>query len=125
MSLHRWNGVAAALALGALLFGGCGRHEPPAALTEQEIPAAMDKAFQKAKPEVRALAERAVRSFRGTKYAQAAVELQALCERKDLKPAQREVASQFLLTVNQQLQAAQVQGDQTAAEFMQLQRRNK
>jgi len=123
--LNRSKWIVAGMALGLLLAAGCGRHQPPAALAEQEIPAAMEKAFQKAKPEARALAERAVRSFRGANYAQAAVELRSLCEHKDLKPAQREVASQFLLTVNQQLQAAQVQGDQAAAEFMQLQRRNK
>ena len=115
----------ALVAAGLLLTAGCGRHAPPAALAEADIPAAMEKAFLKAKPEVRALAKRAVESFQGTNFPQAVVELESLCALKDIKPAQREIASQFLLTANQRIEAAQAAGDQNAAELRRVQRSSK
>lgn len=118
--------VALAVVLG-LTFGlGCNRSSPPPTpLSVQEIPAALEKAFSKAKPETRDLANQVVTSVQAQDYSKAFPALQNLAGRPGLTKDQVSVTSRATLTVNSLLQAAETKGDQKAAQTLTIYRRDK
>lgn len=110
-----------------LLFGvGCDRSSvPPTPLSEAELPAAMAKAFEKAKPEAKDLANQIVAAVQAKDYSKAFLGLQTLTGLPALNKQQVGVAASALLTVNNLLQAAQAQGDAKAAETINVYRSTK
>ena len=118
--------LTCALALVLMLVLGCSRASaPPTPLTAEELPAALEKAFAKAKPEVKELAAQVVASVQAKSYAKAFQSLQNLAARPGLTKDQLSVASRATLTVNELLQAAQTQGDAKAAQTLKTYRLDK
>ncbi len=110
-----------------LLFAvSCDRSSaPPTALAVEELPAAFEKAFAKAKPETKELAKQVVAAVQAKDYSKAFFGLQNMTSQVALTKEQSSVISGALLTVNNLLQAAQAQGDTKAAETIQSHRATK
>ncbi len=113
--------------LAALAFGlGCNRSTPPPTpLSAQELPAALEKAFSKAKPDVKDLASQVVAAVQAQDYSKAFRAIQALAGQPGLTKEQASVASRATLTVNSLLQAAETKGDGQAAQTLKTYRRDK
>jgi len=92
----------------------CSKNEAPKTLSAEELPKAVTEAFNKAKPQTKKLALDVLDMMKKKEYAKALPAIQGLCAIADLDKNQRTVASQLLLTVNNDLQAAQAQGDAAA-----------
>lgn len=110
-----------------LLFGaGCDRSSaPPAPLSVEELPAAFEKAFGKAKPGAKELAKQIVASVQAKNYSKAFQDLQSLISTAALSKEQMKVASGALLTVNNLLDAAKAEGDAKAAETIKVYQQTK
>lgn len=112
--------------IGLLLFcllylaAGCGQNKAPEPLALDQIPAAVEKAFSKAKPEIKNLAKQAVTTIQSKDYTAALLQLQNLSAVPQLTAEQLSVATRSLLTVNAQMQAAASQGDAQAAEVLKM-----
>lgn len=111
--------VALAVLLGVAFGVGCNRSSPPPApLSVQEMPAALDKAFSKAKPEVKDLANQVVAAVQAQDYAKAFQAVQNLANQPGLTKNQGLVASRAALTVTDLLHAAETKGDKKAAQTL-------
>ncbi|MBI4324325.1 MAG: hypothetical protein HY674_03595 [Chloroflexi bacterium] len=112
--------------IGLLLFcllylaAGCGQNKAPEPLALDQIPAAVEKAFSKAKPEIKNLAKQAVTTIQSKDYTAALLQLQNLSAVPQLTAEQLSVATRSMLTVNAQMQAAASQGDAQAAEVLKM-----
>ena len=107
-------------------FSACSRTAaPPTPLAVEQIPAEMQKAFAKAKPEIKQLVEQLVAAVQAKDYPLAYQHVQAVCNIPEATKEQRSVSVRAMLTVNQLLQTAQSQGDQRAAAAIQLQKKLK
>lgn len=113
------KGIALAV-LFAVAFGvGCNRSSPPPTpLSVQEMPAALEKAFSKAKPEIKDMANQVVAAVQAQDYSKAFQAVQNLANQPGLTKDQGLVASRAALTVNDLLQAAEIKGDKKAAQTL-------
>ncbi len=102
----------------AFLAVSCGKSGPPPPLALDQIPSAMNRAFSRARPDLKELSERAVSSLQNHEPGKALMVIEGLSAAPDLTKEQREVAARALLTINQELQAAQARGDKQAAELL-------
>ncbi len=115
-----------AVLLGLALGAGCKRSTPPPTpLTVQELPAALDKAFSKAKPDIKDLASQLVAAVQAEEYSRAFQAVQTLASRPGLTKDQVSVTSRAMLTVNGLLQSAATKGDKKAAQTLNLYRKDK
>lgn len=105
--------------------GGCSRNQAPAPLPADQAPSVVENAFKEADPQVKTAATEVVEALQRKDNIKAFFELQDLSSRSDLTPEQREAASRSMLSVNEQLRAAASQGDQQAAEALQVYRARK
>jgi hypothetical protein len=118
-------------ALFALLFAltstlGCNRPAPPPTpLSEQEVPGALEKAFSKARPELKDLATQVVSALQAKDYAKAFQTIQDLANRPSLSKDQVSVTARASLTLNSLLQTAETKGDVKAAQTLKSYRRDK
>ncbi len=110
-----------------LLVGvGCDRSSTaPTPLAVEGFPAAFEKAFGKAKPEVKELGNQVVAAVQAKDYSKAFFSLQSLINAATLSKQQMGVASGALLTVNNLLEAAKAEGNQNAAETIKVYRETK
>lgn len=121
--MNRWTAV---LLLGVLVAFGCSRSAPPLEpLAEAEVPTAIQTAFAKAKPEIKAEADQVLAALQAKDYSKAYLGLQNLTLTGNLNKEQQSVAARAALTVNGMLQNAQTQGDTKAAETLKTYRVNK
>lgn len=105
---------------------GCDKtNVPPAPLTAEEMPTAFEKAFAKAKPEAKELANQVVAAVQAKDYPKAFQAVQALGGMPSLTKQQISVASSAMITVNTLLQEAQAQGDAKATQAIQYHRATK
>lgn len=84
-------------------------------LQSGELPAAFEKVFSKAKPEVKELANQVVKSVQSQDYSRAFQDLQSLSEVPGLTKEQIGTVGRGRLTLNDLLQTAQAKGDEKAA----------
>jgi len=98
---------------------------PPPPLTLEQLPAAVEKAFAQAKPEANEKVKDLLAALREKDYSKALMALQALSAVPGLNRSQADVAGAGLITLNNALQEAQSQGDQTAAQTLQSYRATK
>ena len=118
--------IALALLLVATFGVGCNRSSPPPTpLSVEELPAALQKAFSKTKPDVKALADQIVASVQAQDYSKAFLTMQNLASQPGLTKEQVSVTSRATLTLNSLLQAAQTKGDPQAAQTLKTYRRDK
>jgi hypothetical protein len=121
-----WKGITVALLFVLTLGVGCNRTSPPLApLSAEELPAALEKAFSKAKPDAKDLANQVVASVQAQDYSKAFLAIQSLASRPGLTKDQLSVTSRATLTLNSLLQAAQTKGDPQAAQTLKTYRRDK
>ena len=112
--------------LGLAFGAGCNRSTPPPPpLSVQELPAALEKAFSKAKPDVKDLANQVVAAVQAQDYSKAFLTIQNLASRPGLTKDQVSVTSRATLTVNSLLQAAETKGDKQAAQTLKVYRADK
>ena len=118
--------VALALLLSLTFGAGCNRSTPPPTpLSVQEMPTALEKAFSKAKPDIKDLANQVVAAVQAQDYSRAFQAIQDLATRPGLTKDQVSVTSRATLTVNSLLQTAVTNGDTKAAETLQGYRKDK
>jgi len=122
MPLLRIGRCALFFVIAAGLFTGCGPKsiKPPSPLSEAEIPGALEKAFAKGVPELKDSANQIVAAVQAKDYSKAFNTLQSLSGREGLSNEQIEIINRALLTVRGLLQTAEAQGDQKAAQTIQL-----
>lgn len=114
--------------MGLLVIGSlsaCSRNEAPQPLAADQVPQVVENAFKEAAPEAKTSATEVVNSLQGKDDVKAFFELQNLSSRSDLTPVQREAATRSMLSVNERLRSAAAQGDQRAADALQLYRSSK
>jgi len=105
---------------------GCKKDVPsPTVLPVDQFAATFNKAFAGAKAEVKDLAAQIVTAVEAQDYSRTFAQLQALTSSSGLTKDQRSVLARALLTVNDLLAAAQSQGDQKAAQTIQIYQKNK
>jgi hypothetical protein len=97
----------------------------PAPLPVAELPAAFEKAFRVAPAEAKDMAGQVVALVRAQDYSKAHPQLLALAAAPKLTPEQLDVTARGLVTLNELLQAAQAQGDQNAAQTLEMYRKTK
>ena len=99
-----------------LAAAGCTRSSTlPAPLAAEQIPAEVQKAFTKAAPHIKEVAEQMIASLQKKDYPAAYQDVQFLCNMPGETKQQRLLAARSMLTITGLLQAAQAQGDQQAA----------
>lgn len=116
------------LVLSALLFVGTGCKKeipPPTALPVEQFATEFPKAFGTAPSEIKDLANQVVAAVQAKDYSQAFALVQKLTTTPGLNKDQQNLMARALLTVNEQLAAAQSQGDQNAAQTIQTYNRSK
>jgi hypothetical protein len=118
--------VTLALLLVVTLGMGCNRSSPPPTpLGLEELPTALGKAFSKAKPDAKDLANQVVALVQVQDYSKAFLTMQSLASQPGLTKEQLSITSRATLTVNNLLQAAQSKGDPQAAQTLKTYRRDK
>ena len=115
-----------AVAAGTMCLAACNRNQgPPPPLAVEQIPAEIQKAFEKAKPDVKEFVVQFNTTLAAKEYAGAFQSIQALVNLPEATKEQRMVSVRAMMTIQGLLQAAQAQGDQKAAEVLTLQKRMK
>ena len=102
-----------------LLAAGCHRATPPApALTIEQVPQAIEQAFQLAAPEARENAGHIATVLRSNQDTEAFAELQTLSARPELSPEQRLAAGRSMTTLLERLRTAAAKGDKKAEDAL-------
>ena len=111
----------------APLFGvGCNRSvATPVPLPVEQVPAALQKAFDKAKPEDKDLVNQLLAALQAQDFSKAFFQMQNLAARPGLNKEQQSVTSRGVLTLNTLLQSAETKGDAQATETLKTYRVNK
>lgn len=121
---HRALRLALALSL-ATALAGCGVKAPPEPMPAAEVPKALNDAFGKASAEDQSLAKAAQQAVQKDEQAVALELLQALANKADLTPEQREIAARSALSVRSKLLDAANKGDKAAQDYLEQQRARK
>ena len=105
---------------------GCSQSTaPPAPLPADQMPAALQKSFAKAKPEAKDLVGQIVSALEAKNYSKLYIDLQTLAAMSGLNKDQQSIASRAVMTANTLLQEAQAKGEPQAAETLKAYLRNK
>jgi hypothetical protein len=124
--MRRYGKVMFAIGLLATIAWGCSKPEgPPPAVSLEQLPAALQKAFVKAKPEATEPLNALLAALGEKDYPKALTALQGLSAVPGLNKAQANLTAAGLVTLNNALQDAQTSGDQNAAQALQTYRATK
>ena len=116
----------AALLLATFLAGGCGEtDQPPTAISLEQIPAELGKAFASAKAETKELSGLAVTAVESKEFPKASKALTALAQSPDLSKIQSRTVAGAAMTINAALLEAESKGDPQAVETLNLRRLTK
>ena len=126
MKSLRVAGICSMMFFLLLVVVGCSRSSSSLApLPVGELSSALEKAFSKAKPGVKELADQVIASVKTQDYPRAFQGLQNLSIVPGLTKEQTSIANRGMLTVNSLLQSAESKGDQKAAATLDNYRRTK
>jgi hypothetical protein len=118
--------IAFALLLLSIPGLGCRKNTPPPVpLQVNEFATTFNLAFAKANAETKDLTAQIVTAVQAQDYSTAFTQLQILTSAPSLTKDQQNVLARALLAVNELLAAAQSQGDQKAAQTIQIYQKNK
>jgi hypothetical protein len=98
---------------------------PPTPIPIEQLPAALEKAFAKAKAGAKDFSGQVVASLQAKDYGKAYFAMQNLSGQPGLNKEQINVTTGGLLTLNSLLQEAQTKGDSKAGEALKFYRENK
>ena len=116
--------LAVSLAASSLI--GCSKTAgPPKPLAADQIPAELQKAYAKAKPEFKDVVQQISSAMQQKDYPGANAGIRVLFNATEGTKEQRSVTARAMLTINQLLQEAQAQGDAKAAAAIQTNKRYK
>ena len=125
-SLPTTSVLLPALLVLTLLASGCGETAKPAtAISVDQIPAELGKAFASASGDARELSTLAATAVQNKEFPKAATTLEALAQRADLSKLQSRTTAGAAMTVNALLLEAESKGDARAAETLDLRRKTK
>ena len=129
-NIKPWRGSAAChlllLFMMTCWFTGCGKKgAPPPAMSLQEAPANLQKAFESAQPEVKKGAEEVAVAIQEQNDVKSFVSLQDLSARPDLSQEQRTAAAQAMIALNARLREAASKGDKRAEDMLNTYRAKK
>ena len=114
------------LVLATFLASGCGDStQPPTAISMDQIPTELGKAFASAKGDAKELSGLAVTAVQSKEFPKASMVLQALARRSELDTSQSRVVAGAAMTINAALLKAESKGDPRAAEALDLRRKTK
>jgi hypothetical protein len=126
MKLIRTKNLFLVLLLLVAGNSGCSRGiAPTTPLAAEQVPAALQEAFAKSKPEDKELVNQITAALQAQDYSKAFFTLQKLSGESGLNKKQQTAANRALLTANILLQSAQAKGDPQAAQTLQSYRANK
>ena len=126
MKFHCATKVGLALLMLVVLSLGCTKNiPPPVPLPIGEFAATFDKVFTGAKGEAKDLASQIVAAVEAKDYSKAFVQLQSLFSAPGLTKEQQTILTRASLTLNEVLASAQSQGDQKAAQTIQIYNKTK
>jgi len=126
MKLRHFTQLVVAFGLLLAIGVGCKKDiPPPTALPVEQFAAEFQKTFANAKSEIKDLANQIVTAVQAKDYSKAFGLVQNLTATPGLSKDQQNLIARALMTVNEQLAAAQTQGDQNAAQTVETYRRNK
>lgn len=115
MRILRLNHLAFAFLFAVLVTLGCNKTQaPPEPLALEQLPTAIDQAFAKAKPDLKAQADKIVAAVKSQDYGTAYTDLQNLSVAEGLSKEQINTATRSVITVYNLLQEAQAKGDAKA-----------
>ena len=118
--------VAPLILLLAFLAAGCGETaQPPTAISLDQIPAELGKAFASAKGDIKELSGVSVAAVESKDFAKASMALDALSQRPDLSKIQGRTVAGAAMTINALLREAVSKGDQRAAQTLEHRRLTK
>jgi len=116
MRIFHFKSISLVMSLVLLGAVGCDKgSSPQTPLPLGEFPAAFEKAFTKSKPEVKSLADQAVKSVQAQDYPKAFQDIQSLSGVPGLTKEQISAVGRGRLTINELLQTAEVKGEEKAA----------
>lgn len=114
------------LLLVTFLVSGCGEGgKPPTAISMDQIPAELGKAFASAKTETKELSDLAIAAVQGNELPKASMTLDALAQRPNLSAIQSRTVAGAAMTVNAALREAEAKGDPQAAKTLEIRRMTK
>jgi len=114
------------LLLVMLLAGGCGdTDQPPTAISMDQIPAELEKAFAPAKGDTKELSGLAITTVQNKEFSKTSMALDALARRPDLSKTQSRTVTGAAMTINVVLLQAESKGDPQAAKTLELRRMTK
>ena len=126
MKILRVDSICSVSLFLLLVAVGCSNNiSPLAPLSVEELPSALEKAFGKARPGVKELADQVVASVKTQDYPRAYQGLQNLSVAPGLTKEQANIAARGMLAVNSMLQSAEAKGDQKAAATLENYRKTK
>ncbi len=112
-------------ALLAISMVGCGGGKPPEALTEEELPGALQEAFSGADANIKSLVDGGVAAFQAQDYLKAVGQFNQVAQNQNLTERQRGVVSRAIIAANDYIQMQGTQGDPRATQFLKYQGANK
>ena len=119
--------LLAVLVLGVCLVSGCGDSvtQPAKAISLDQIPVELGKAFGSANPDAKEFSDQAVAAVQSKDFSKASVALETLSKRPDLNKIQSRTVAGAAIAVNAALLEAESKGDQQAAETLNIRRLTK
>jgi hypothetical protein len=116
-----------AVAILGLVGAGCRPGgEPPEALSAEQIPGAVEEAFQDGQvQDVQQAVREVLAAVEANDDARAYVLLQELLERRDLTPEQRDTSTRAMMSVARRLNSAAASGDESAERVVKVHQANK
>ncbi len=122
---NSFRSLATVVALCAATFCGCGDKPAPEPISAAEVPKTLDNAFNTASPEARAAAKAAAEALQKDEQSMALDALEALAQKTDLTPEQREAAAKAAVSVRAGIVDAAAKGDAAAQAYLEEQRARK
>ncbi|MEW6157692.1 MAG: hypothetical protein AB1813_09680 [Verrucomicrobiota bacterium] len=106
------------------LLIGCG-NEPPQPAQVEEVKPKLEQAFKESNGEVQTLANEAIAAINTSDHVKAYLQLETLAGKEGLTPEQKAAAAKTMASVNARLLQAAAEGNQQAAQFLQMRRAGK
>jgi hypothetical protein len=120
-----WLALIAGVLISITMIGCGGSHTPPEALSDEELPAALQDAFSGAEAGIKGNIDAGVAAFQANDYLKAITAFNQVTQNQNLSEYQRAVVSRAVISANEHIQMEGAQGNPAATQFMKYQGANK